>query len=300
MTNKLVGSYINGSYFVKMYEDGTKIRLAPKDTFHPAFAENMDITITERCSNACKFCYQGCTPEGKHADFSKYEYLIDSLHPYTEVALNGNNLDIDGLEEFLQKLKDKKVFANITVHQSDFEKHTGYLKKLVNNKLIWGIGVSLVNPTKEFITRIKLFKNIVIHVINGIFTEEQYNALKDQDLKILILGYKDIGRGVDYLSNTYEQVSKNQQWLNENLPTVIENFEVVSFDNNALEQLEVGRIMSDEEWDEFYLGDEGAYSFFINLVQGYFAMNSMSPNHYPITEGMTIDDMFNVIRGKIC
>lgn len=297
MTTKLIGNYRNGSYFVKMYSDGSKIRIAPDDEFIPAFAENCDVTITECCINGCPMCYANCTPQGKHADFSKYEYLIDSLHPYTELALNGNQItDIPGLEDFLRKLKDKKVFANMTIHQRDFEKNVEYLKKLVNEKLIWGIGVSLENLIEPFIEQIKLFPNLVLHVINGLFTEIQWNLLADQDIKILILGYKQLGRGIDYLNQSESMIIRNQKRLYDCLPNIINHFKVVSFDNLAIEQLDVKRLMTDEEWDEFFMGQESEFTFFINLVQGYFAGNSLSPNHYPIKQGMTVDDMFKIIR----
>lgn len=294
---KLIGSYKNGSYFVKMLSDGTKIRVALNDEFVPAFAENCDVTITEKCINGCPMCYAGCTPQGKHADFSKYEHLIDSLHPYTELALNGNQItDIPGLEDFLRKLKDKKIFANMTVHQRDFEKNVEYLKKLVDEKLIWGIGVSLENPTKEFIEKIKCFPNIVIHVIVGIFGEKDFQVLKDQGLKILCLGYKELGRGIEYDAQNHEDIDIKTKWLGVNLLNVAKHFEVVSFDNLGIEQLGVRDYLTNDEWEQFYMGDEGTSTFFVNLVQGYFAMNSLSPNHYPIKEGMTIDDMFKIIR----
>lgn len=295
---KLLGSYKNGSYYVNMFNDGTKVRVALNDEFVPAFAENCDVTITESCINACKFCYSGCTPQGKHADFSKYEYLIDSLHPYTELALNGNNLDIPGLEDFLHRLKDKKIFANMTVHQRDFEKNVEYLKKLVDEKLIWGIGVSLENPIESFIEKVKQFPNIVLHVIVGIFGEEDYQALKDQGLKILCLGYKELGRGIEYDAQNHEDIDIKTKWLGVNLPNVAKHFKVISFDNLGIEQLGVRAYLTDDEWDAFFMGEESEFTFFINLVQGYFAGNSLSPNHYPIKEGMTIDDMFKIIRRK--
>ena len=55
-------------------------------------------------------CYEGCSLNGKHADLFSPDYypLLDSLHPYTEMALNGNDLSHPQLDEFLYFLKDKK------------------------------------------------------------------------------------------------------------------------------------------------------------------------------------------------
>jgi len=74
-----------------------------------------------------------------------------------------------------------------------------------------------------------------------------------------------------------------------------DGFAVASFDNLAIEQLDVRRLLSDEEWNEFYGGDDGTFSFYINLVSGYFAKNSLSDVHYPIGD-LTMDQMFDTIR----
>ena len=59
-----------------------------------------------------------------------------------------------------------------------------------------------------------------------------------------------------------------------NLENIIEYFKVVSFDNLAIEQLEVQRLMSREEWDEFYMGDDGSMTYYIDMVEQKFARSS--------------------------
>jgi hypothetical protein len=131
-------------------------------------------------------------------------------------------------------------------------------------------------------------------VINGIFTKEQYEILKDHNLKILILGYKTIGRGLSYQINKSVDLKRNRNWLYGNLKDIIPHFKVISFDNLSLDQLYVKRLLSEEQWDEFYGGDDGTFTFFINLVDGYFAKNSLSQIHYPIGD-LTMDEMFGII-----
>ena len=295
---KLIGSYTNGNFTTEIYDDGTKRQVTMDDTFNPDFPECMDITITEQCSNNCSFCYANCTPQGQHCDFEKYQQLLDSIHPYTEIAINGNNLNIPHLEDFLIHMQEKKVIVNMTVNQIDFEKNWEYLKRLEHKKLIRGLGISLNKVSNDFLKYLQFFPNAVLHVINGIFSPDDYKVLKDRDLKLLILGYKEIGRGQDWFFEDYKRINWCKCWLKTYLPEMTKHFKVISFDNLALEQLDVKKLITDEQWERFYMGDEGTISFFINLVQGYFAMNSMSPNHYPIKQGMTIDDMFRIIRQK--
>ena len=41
--------YKNGNYIVTILNDGTKIRQTKDDEFIPAFAENCDVKITDKC-----------------------------------------------------------------------------------------------------------------------------------------------------------------------------------------------------------------------------------------------------------
>ena len=167
--SKVVGKYINGTYSVTLLDDGTKIRMAPGDVFVPKFAENCDVKITDKCDGGCEFCYEGCTKDGKHGDILNAKF-IDTLQPYTELALNGNDLSHPDLIPFLEKLKEKKVVANMTVNQRHFGKYYDFLRDLIDRKLIFGLGVSLVKARPTFIEQIKPISNAVIHFINGIVT----------------------------------------------------------------------------------------------------------------------------------
>ena len=241
-------------------------------------------------------CYEGCTKEGEHGKLFNYQF-INTLHPYTEMALNGNDMDHPRLEEFLKFLKTKKVFANITVHQNQFLKNFDLIKRLSSEKLVYGIGVSYNHYSEEFINKIKEFPNIVLHTINGILTEEDVEKLKGHNLKVLVLGYKHLKRGFDYIKYNKNDVTKNQNYLKENLSKIIENkyFKLISFDNLAITQLNVKELMPQEEWERFYMGDDGGYTFYIDMVKGEFAKNSISPDRYPIGN-KSIDDMFDIIR----
>ena len=291
----LLGEYWNGNYQVRLYDDGTKIRTAPDDDFIPAFAESCDITITEKCDGACSYCYAGCTPEGEYCDFTKYEELLSSIHPYTELAVNGNDLTHPNLVPFLKKMKDREVVVNMTVNQRHFGSHIDLIRNLCDEKLIRGLGVSLYLASQEFVDSLRGFPNAVVHVINGVFSPEDVEVLEGNDLKILILGYKQIGRGEDWFCKNGKTITGKQIWLNDNLPEIMQRFKIISFDNLALEQLDVRRLLTDQEWEEFYMGDDGVFTFFINLVQGYFAKDSLSPVHYEIGEN-DIDEMFRIIR----
>lgn len=292
---ELLGRYKNGNFVTTILSDGTKIRETKDDEFIPSFAENMDVKICNYCDMGCKFCHEGSTINGKFGNILN-EKFIDTLHPYQEIAIGGGDATSHpDLIPFLQKLKERKVITNMTVNQIHFEKKQELIKKLVDEKLIYGLGVSLVNPTKHFIELIKQYSNAVIHVINGVLKPSDIKALENNNLKMLILGYKHLRIGNEYFEEEQKDIEVKQQWLYENLEDIIQKFKVVSFDNLAIEQLDVKRLLTQEEWDEFYMGDDGKVTYYVDMVERKFAQSSTAPfdKRYDLLD--SVDDMFKVI-----
>lgn len=291
---KLLAKYQNGNFITELYDDGTRIRETEDDFFQPSFAENVDVHTSNRCNNGCQFCYSNCTIDGQFGKLSGWHFL-ETLHSGTEMALNLNFPMPSDFFDLLRYLKSQGIITNVTINQNHFEAHEDIIKQMYDEELIHGLGISLTRATRKFVEMVQQYPNAVIHVINGLFAKDQYDILKDNRLKILILGYKDTGRGIEFYSLASDIIKQNQKWLYDNLSEVIKHFKVVSFDNLALEQLNVRRLLSDEQWDEFYGGNDGTITFFINLVDGYFAKNSMSDIHYQIGD-LSMDEMFNIIR----
>lgn len=297
--NKTLNSYINGNYHVMIMEDGTKIRFSNAEKFEPAFAEAHDICITKRCDGGCAFCYEGCSLEGKHADLN--QPFFNTLHPGTEIAINGNDLTHPDLFNFLERMKKQRVIVNMTVNQKHFERHFAQLKEWTDKRLIWGLGISLVDPTENFVKEVRQIPNAIIHVINGIVSIPQLEMLADNNFKLLILGYKKLQRGKDYLENNESLVTTLQWEMSEYLfdEIIPQNwFKIISFDNLALEQLNVREHVDEDTWNKSYLGEDGFASFYIDAVAGTFSKNSVAPanERYPIMDN--IDDMFHFIQER--
>lgn len=295
---RIVGKYKNGNYYVTMLEDGTKIRANRLDSLVPDFAENCDMLITTKCDGGCPYCYEGCSLAGEHADLMNLPFL-DTLHPYTELAINGNDLTHPQLVPFMEKMREKKIFLNMTVNQKHFEKNLETLYEWSRKGLIYGLGISLNEVTEDFCRDIAGFPNAVIHVINGIVTMEDLFNLSnwtDKQAKVLILGYKDLGRGQEYNKSHNEKIKETQDNLRCGLDWVLHSFKVVSFDNLALEQLNVRQLVSDEDWAVNYMGADSEFTFYIDAVNKTFAKNSIAErkDRYPLMDN--IDNMFNKIR----
>lgn len=291
--------YNNGNYTVKINTlDGTKIRETNDDDFEASFAENIDIKICDYCDMGCRYCHEGSTVDGKFGDILN-EAFIGSLHPFQEVAIGGGDASSHpDLIPFLERLKAKEVIANMTIHQTHFMQKQELIKKLIDEKLIHGLGVSMVNANDDFIATVQKYPNLVIHVINGVLTEDAVNKMIDKNLKMLILGYKHLRRGTDHFYAYEKAITDKQFWLYSNLADIVKGFKVVSFDNLAIEQLNVRRLMSAEKWNEFYMGDEGSATFYIDMVNRKFAESSTAPLNDRFDLLDSVDEMFKVVNSR--
>ena len=186
----------------------------------------------------------------------------------------------------------------MTVNQIHFERKEDVIADLMYRDLITGLGISLRKPTEEFIEKVKKYPTAVIHVISGCVTMDEINVMKGHGLKLLILGYKDKGRGHDYLEEHRAEVSVNRRILKDNLMDVMNEdwFKVVCFDNLALEQLDVKSIVSEEEWEHLYAGDDGTCTFYIDMVSQTFGKSSLVSKDEMMPLMDNVVDMLRVIR----
>lgn len=306
----ILGQYQNGNYSVTILSDGTKIRENDLDFFDAEFPESMDIKITNACDMGCPMCHEDSRPDGKHGDILNLPFL-DSLHEFTELAIGGGNpLSHPDFIPFLHLLKKRKLIANVTVNEVHFLKNIPLLLELTEQGFIYGLGISYTGGDREstyrFADEVSKFPNAVIHIINGIVSMEQVSWLseRNRELKILILGYKDFRRGADHHMKVGQIVDNKMHDMYEYLPQIIKNgwFKTISFDNLAISQLDVKRLMSEEEWKIFYMGDDGregklsSASMYVDAVSGQFTRNSCSTERFPVTNNIT--EMFQFLKTK--
>ena len=299
--SQLIGITTNGNYTIHMYSDGTKIRFCKEDTYIPTKPESMDLKITNKCDRNCMWCHEASSSSGEHGDIMNLPF-IKTLNPYTEIAIGGGNpLEHPDLEQFLVMCKERNLICNMTVNQYHFERYFDRVRKLIDNNLIWGLGISLMNPTPEFIELVKKIPNAVIHVISGIVTRPQLKKMYSHDLKLLILGYKKFRKGNTYYRGSFDRATLIDTRINKitsMLPEIVQNFKVVSFDNLAIKQLNVRSLMSEEDWNHFYMGDDGNFTMYVDAVKREYAVSSTSNNRYPFTDEC-IEAMFSRVRTEV-
>lgn len=314
----LLHKYKNGNYTVSIYNDGTKIRETEEDKFISSFPENIDIKISDKCDGGCEFCHENSTINGDIANFN-YEFLY-TLRKGTELAIGGGNIfENENLSNFLEFCKNRGIIANITANQIHLNNNYYEIFDWIDTKKVYGVGISYNGNADEldkiFNTKVyedvslgngfssyekisanKYKSNCVIHVINGVHSYENIMKLANKNYKILILGYKDLRRGTIYKEKCNDIIIQNQKSIYDNIHKIINAFDVISFDNLAIEQLNIRRLFTSEQWEEFYMGDDGQFTMYIDLVKGEFAKNSISLKRYKILD--TIDKMFKMVKSE--
>ena len=299
MSRKIIGQYSNGNYKIMLFSDGTKIRLNNEATMKADFPESIDLKISNKCSGPkgfgpCEFCHEQSHPDGKLANLS--HPLLDSIHPYTELALGGGNVfEHPYLNSFLTRMKNQKVICNMTVHLNHFLDKYWDIRAFQEEGKIHGVGVSVNKAIdQDIIDKIKSVPNTVVHTIAGIMPMDGYETLYDNNIKLLILGYKMYGRGIKYFE--HNDIMDKIFDLRSNLKDMFQHFNLISFDNLALKQLEVKEIVSPEVWEKCYMGDDGDYTMYLDMVEEKFSKSSVS-DRIDINSNK-IEDLFNQVRRK--
>ena len=292
-----IGKVKNGNYWKILFDDGTLIKYNKEDKLIPEYPDSMDVKITNRCDRGCAMCHENSKPDGIHGDIMNAKF-IETLLPYTELAIGGGNpLEHPDLEAFLEKCKSLNLIPNMTVNQMHFMKDYDRIKKLIDNKLIYGLGISLNNPyTEGFIEKVQSLPNSVIHIINGIHSLSNIKELYDKYLKLLILGYKEFRRGKELYKTDYTEIDSKKKELYDSLEELTKHFNVVSFDNLALKQLEPKRLLTNDEWDQSYMGEDGTHTMFIDLVKNTYSTSSTTPENERKALLDDIKPMFDDIR----
>jgi len=286
----LIKRYKNGNYYIEIYNDGTKYRLAKDNNLKPKFPESIDLKITNYCDLGCPMCHENSTIEGKHANL-KHPFF-KTLKAGTELAIGGGNpLSHPELEEFLKRMNKQGILCNMTVNQRHFMLEYPRLKRLVDSGLITALGVSLADSKdEEFIKLFKTINNAVMHVIIGLFNNDDYENLKDKGLKLLMLGYKQYGRGKVYYS---DDIKKNINWLYMSIQEISKHFKITSFDNLGIVQANMRRFFTTKDWNTYYMGDDGGFTMYIDVVKESFAASSISDKRYKLKR--TINGMFKTV-----
>lgn len=293
---ELLHKYLNGNVTVTIYDNGTKIQEWPDDEDpKPIYPNSFDLKITDYCDLNCAFCHEMSTTKGKEGDLSLMMKLVNDLPAGTEIAIGGGNpLSHSNLLNFLTHCKSKGIICNLTVNHKHILSYLDFLNDLLDENLIYGLGISIDRYSNLKISELlNKTDNIVYHIIAGVDPISILDRIKETKIKkVLVLGYKEVGRGIRYYNKEVEATKK--EWF-QKLYKYIGRIHL-SFDNLAINQLVVKRFFDNATWKELYCGNDGEFTFYIDLPNEQYAMSSTSPTRYSLDA--EIKEMFKNIRDK--
>jgi Radical SAM superfamily len=269
--------YQNGDFHFTLHTDGTLIRESEVPNPVAAHPSSIDVKITDYCDMGCQYCHESSTRKGLHGDLNVLIQVLDAdcFPSGVELAIGGGNpLSHPDLIPFLEQLKVRGFVANITVNQGHVACSRNLLDQIIRADLVKGIGVSIINDNLSGLHHITgIAKHLVYHVIAGVHHPNIVSKLTDfHSANILVLGYKKFGFGASFMNDQTQYLIG--KWRTA-LLSMLGKFNL-SFDNLAIEQLGVERILTREAWDKLYMGDDFTTTMYIDAVRQEFAPTSRS------------------------
>lgn len=291
----ILHQYTNGNTIVTLHDNGTKERVfnGTPNVIHP---ESIDVKITNYCDAGCGFCHEQSTIAGRHADLNELFKVLSVLPAGVEIAIGGGNpLSHPDLIPFLERVKKHGLVCNITVNQKHLEPYKGLIAELIERVLVRGFGISYTS--EKYLKDIKpiasLTDNIVFHVIMGINKVNDVKILKEfcapKECKILVLGYKRFGLGINYYLKNKRIEDNKYDWYTQLALLFKDNNLTLSFDNLAIKQLDLRRYFTDAAWGEFYMGDDFVFTMYIDAVNKQYAPSSTSDNRVSFADSSLLN-----------
>lgn len=253
--------YTNGNANIWLdLRDGTRIIEYPDN--EPLTLQtplNIDIRVSTQCpygynantkKSTCAFCHESALVNGQECHYGVLQQVLinANLPRGTEIALGVNEVTRD-LIQFVKNLWKPGLVVNVTMNERYITEFgdTG-LKQLL--PYVFGLGISYrsLQGCLSLPDWIADYRHTVIHVINGIDDFNDVVELGVKYHKLLVLGEKDFGFNRGKVNLNTEQ---HKQWKS-NIMQLTKIFDIVSFDNLGLQQLEIRGKITDDEYKSFY------------------------------------------------
>jgi len=252
----------NGNYYIILFgPERSKVRIAfHNDVLKPEYPELVDVKITNRCYHECSWCAEGSVADGADADGPTVRDFLKHLHPGVEVTIGGGD---PLLHLMLHSILRTRKFVSITVRDTDVlnGRVTPYVK-LEHVRL--GVSLSPGTDADELVATLRAHRSPywpTVHWVHGVNTLKQLrNLVSSGAPRVLILGYKPIGRGAFYTPKLVrpEQFREVMELARNHRTTSL------AFDHLAIEQFGLREYILDHPL--LYGGAEGRYSFFVDFV----------------------------------
>jgi hypothetical protein len=290
-------NYTNGNAQITLDSDGTRV-ISFEDRLQLDYPLNIDIKVMSKCAfglnpktgkSFCSFCHESATTDGKECNYENLKLKIQDLPKGIELAIGCNELTTN-LYNFLIWCYEQEYVCNLTINQGHINRDLNKIISVIQNKYIKGLGISYRSELKWNVPKELLdYSNAVFHVISGIDTVDNVLQLSEKGVnKILVLGEKDFGFNLGKVDLTSRKHKEWFWWVGK----LFNKFEVVSFDNLAIEQLNIKRFFSNDNWNTF---NQGEHSFYIDAVTEEYSPSSRNAQRTK-WNNLTIKEYFKIIN----
>ena len=296
--------YRNGNADITLYDDGTRIIETDDSILKLDTPLNIDIRVSKRCPygynadngvSICGFCHESATVDGDVCDYDKLLDVIKvaDLPKGTELAIGANQISDDFIE-FVKDLYNLGFIVNVTVNERYLTAGGDKNFKTIM-QYIQGLGISFrtLCGSMNLPEWISEYSNTVLHVICGIDNLKDVCKLHKKYRKVLVLGEKDFG----FNTNKVDLTSNSHIEWDTHIMKLTKLFDIVSFDNLALEQLHIKDKISKDEYETFY---QGEHSMYINAVDECYAPSSRTLDNIKKFDDITLRDYFKMKEILVC
>ena len=192
---------------------GTKLRWSRTPYEKASTPELVDVKITDYCGYGCSFCYQGSTKAGQHAPLERIEGIFDQLADMRvfEVAIGGGEpAHHPQFAEIIEAATARCLTFNFTAFGLDWAANDRVMAAMKQNH---GNGIGLSVHSRRDIVKVvraeerlrekgiygtQVMGQTVIGATPMTTIEATLDACVGAGVPLLLLGFKETGRGVGY------------------------------------------------------------------------------------------------------
>lgn len=282
-----------GVKFRMSFKDGADYEKASKP-------ELVDVIISNKCSQGCEFCYRDCTPTGKDATIKQVKTVLSTLLDMgvPEIVIGGGDiLRYSYLEELCDYIMSCRQYYNsvftttLNVSKEDLD---GAIKNRLSLILNTFDAVALsYNGQYEFNDIVSFCKvngkaTLSVQLVPELYSMkyETRNLKEMQKMfhtPLVLLGFKETGRGRKLPKWLQETVKTNKERLMEDIKDLLENrWGVIGVDTQFLANFPEMKSLSDKRTFTLH---EGKFSCCIDVTNNTILQSSYSEKSYPLKTG---------------
>lgn len=245
----------------------TRFRLAAEpgpEIVRSEVPELVDLSIGNRCTFGCAYCYRGSTPDQGYASEPEISSILHHLSRMGvfEVALGGGEpLQHPDIEEIVLCAKLYKIKIHVTTRDLSWLRNPLRRRVLLENVTAFGYSVDTPKQAeraaKAFVAE-GLLDRLNLQVVVGATTEKTLREIlkiaKREHVRVTLLGYKTSGFGARVQPHPVS-------------PSVIQEHYLMGIDSVLAQQWETW-LRENHVWKGSYALSEGAFSCFIDAERG--------------------------------